>query len=361
MTLPATTNRHSSRRLASSVCLGLTLLLHGGAALGQAGDVGQTEQVVTEVVRTAVERYAKHDLEGARDAFEKAWNLRQHAAIAASLAEVEVKLGRYRDAAGHLSFYLAHVPVGKEGSRADAEQQLNECLEHVGRLRVTVFPAESTLLLDGVTVGRGPAFDLFVEPGTHSLRAEHDGRSSPLQRPTVERKETLNARLDVAPPPPRTSGQDTGRPTAARQARGDQPSDGSDAKFWVLTAGATLSGAAVATGVLYALQARTEDAGADSLLSDIQRRSDYSRVAKGGECNAVPRPAACDGLARQRDDARADRRIALVSFIGAGVLGLATVGAQLFWPQPAPAGAARVSLDLWATPSRQGLTIRGTF
>src|SRR5882724_8409675 len=83
--------------------LGMTFAgaLHGSPAWAQptesetAGQSEDTERAVTELMRTAVARYAKKDLEGAREAFEKAWNLKHHAAIAASLAEVEMKLSRY--------------------------------------------------------------------------------------------------------------------------------------------------------------------------------------------------------------------------------------------------------------------------
>jgi tetratricopeptide (TPR) repeat protein len=45
----------------------------------------------------------------AREYFLKAWELLQHHTIAANLAEVEIRLGLYREAAEHLSFVLAQA------------------------------------------------------------------------------------------------------------------------------------------------------------------------------------------------------------------------------------------------------------
>src|SRR5689334_5323714 len=50
------------------------------------------QKKVTELMRTGVEAYRAGNLEEARGAFEEAWKLRPHAAIAGSLADVEMRL-----------------------------------------------------------------------------------------------------------------------------------------------------------------------------------------------------------------------------------------------------------------------------
>src|SRR4051812_13044301 len=69
-----------------------------------------TKATVKELMHTGVAAYRKKDFEAARTAFAKAWKLKPHSDIAAALADVEMKLGRYRDAAGHWDYYLNYHP-----------------------------------------------------------------------------------------------------------------------------------------------------------------------------------------------------------------------------------------------------------
>src|ERR1700742_4017684 len=110
---------------------------------GNAGDRDASstdDAAIKELMRTGIGEYRKNHLEAARTAFASAWELRHHTAIAASLADVEMKLGRFRDAAEHWQYYLASSPP----DRAEAEAQLAECSKHVGRIDVTVEPAAAT-------------------------------------------------------------------------------------------------------------------------------------------------------------------------------------------------------------------------
>src|SRR5450432_3751077 len=63
-----------------------------------------------ELVRQGSAEYSKQHWEAARASFQKAWELKRHYAIAANLADVELKLGRYREAAEHLEYALANLP-----------------------------------------------------------------------------------------------------------------------------------------------------------------------------------------------------------------------------------------------------------
>ena len=48
----------------------------------------------------------KKDWTAAHAAFLEAWKLNEHYQIAANLGSMEIKLGRFRDAAEHLAIYL---------------------------------------------------------------------------------------------------------------------------------------------------------------------------------------------------------------------------------------------------------------
>lgn len=367
-------HRPSSLRVAASF-LATTLLLGQSRLVlaqgsAQATELGEgTEAAVTELMRAAVARYSKNDLEGAREAFLKAWKLRQHAAIAASLAEVELKLGRYRDAAEHLSFYLAHLPTGKESSRTDAERQLAECKMHIGILQLTVDPLNATVLVDGVVVGNGNSSELFVEPGAHSLHAEKDGRRTPMQRPSVAAGETLDVRLTVPVSMPSAASSPMqvqpqtprSEPPRIAQKRPVAEAD-DDGKFWTVTAGGALTAAAVGVGIMYTVQSNGADVRADELLRQVNRDSDPELVARHGACTADPPPSACSELASARDDAVRSRNIAIGSFVAGGVLGVATVGAYLFWPDEArPSMSKKLTVAPWTVGHARGLMVHGRF
>jgi hypothetical protein len=326
---------------------------------------GMTEPDVTELMRTALARYKQNDLEGARQAFQKAWELRQHAAVAASLADVELKLGRYREAAGHLNFYLANLPPGKETMRTDAEQQLAECKKHLGSVKVEVDPADAMVLVDGSAIGEGPQ-ELLVEPGAHSLQATVSGRLSPKESFTIAPGESRQARLIVAPATAAAAAQQPGpaQPPPQTSAPSNPPpvQDTASTKFWVALGGGAGAAVGIALGVAFTLKSNSKSDHANEVLRQIQSESDPKLVATGGECTATPAPADCGDFASARSDSRQARNIAIGSFIGGGVFALAMVGALVFWPESKPApGSARLTLSPsghWRAP---GLVLQGTF
>jgi tetratricopeptide (TPR) repeat protein len=359
--------------LASFCSLGIAAALHSSPAFAQGSqsptnDASRdTENAVAELMRNGVARYGKKDLEGARDAFEKAWELKRHAAIAASLAEVEMKLGRYRDAAEHLSFYLGRAPVAHDASRADAEQQLEECKKHVGRVTVAVDTPSATVFVDQVRVGAAPLEDaVWLEPGEHTLHAENGGRSSPAVRVTMVEGASLAIRLVLTPTPDKP----TNTPTLASPSQkpvemtapkaADRPSN---VKPWVLAGGGALTAVAVGVGVFYMLRANSDEGEANSTLANLERDADPAVVASKSVCSEYQmRPRECDSVSAKLNDATSGRKVATASFISAGVLGLATVGALVFWPDPTKKSpAALVSVGPWVDGRGRGFQVSGSF
>jgi hypothetical protein len=141
-----------------------------------------------------------------------------------------------------------------------------------------------------------------------------------------------------------------------------RPENHSDAKFWTVTAGGALSGAALTVGVVYTLRANSAGSEGDDLRRQIQRDSDPKRAISGGECAIAPLPAGCAELANARRDAEGKRNLAIGSFVTGGVLALATVGALVFWPEQNQASdSARLSLAPWGTWRAPGFALSGMF
>lgn len=360
--------RTRNSHLAVPFFVGALLAAQSATALAEQPKAGNkqsdaAEPDVTELMRTAMARYAKKDLEGAREAFLQAWALRQHAAIAASLAEVELKLGRYRDAAGHLSFYLAHLPAGKETLRRDAEVQLAECKRHLGSVAVKVEPADAMLLVDGSAVGEGSQ-DLLLEPGEHSLQAVASARLSPKESFSIAAGESREARLVVAQATSATKAQ----PPAASPANPKPPlpprqavEESGNAKLWVVVGGGAATAVGVALGVAFTMKSNSASSHSDEVLRQIQSESDPKLVASRSECASVPALAGCTDYAQARADTRQARNIAIGSFIGSGVFALATVGALALWPDRKPANSGQLTLSPYGGWRAAGLALRGTF
>ena len=370
MACPSARPRPRKTHMAVSLLAGALAAAHSGPALAEQPRSAATKQGdaaepdVTELMRTALARYKQNDLEGAREAFQKAWDLRQHAAIAASLADVELKLGRYREAAGHLNFYLAHLPPGKETMRTEAEQQLAECKKHLGTVDVKVEPADAMVLVDGSAIGEGPQ-ELLLEPGVHALQATAAGHVSPKESFSIAAGESRESRLAVAMVTAAATGEQPGQTqTTPSNAAPPQPpvEDGSGAKLWVALGGGAATAVGVALGVAFTLKSNSKSDHADEVLREIQSESDPKLVATGGECTATPAPAECADFANARSDSRQARNIAIGSFIGGGAFALATVGALVFWPESKPApGSARLTLSPSGSWRAPGLLLQGSF
>ena len=338
-----------------------TALAEQPKAVNKQSDAAEPD--VTELMRTAMARYAKKDLEGAREALLQAWALRQHAAIAASLAEVELKLGRYRDAAGHLNFYLAHLPAGKETLRRDAEGQLAECKRHLGSVTVKVEPADAMLLVDGSAIGEGPQ-ELLLEPDEHSLQAVASARLSPKESFSIAAGESRAAQLVVAQATTAAKAQPPAAAPANPKPPAPQPQpieESSNTKLWVVVGGGAATAVGVALGVAFTLKSNSAASHSDELLRQIQSESDPALVASRGECAAATAPASCADYAQAQSDTKQARNVAIGSFIGGGVFGLATVGALALWPERKPANSGQLTLSPFGGWRAPGLALRGTF
>lgn len=151
-------------------------------------------------------------LKQAYELYRSAWALRRTHDIAGNLAQVELALGKKRDAAEHLAFALAHFPP-TVSARSDRHAKLKKVFEDlrkdVAMLRIQVSVAGAKVAIDGAPVGDAPlAPEVFVDPGTHIVEATLSGYK-PAQAPVQAAKGsaqdvvlTMSADLPVAPPPP---------------------------------------------------------------------------------------------------------------------------------------------------------------
>ena len=184
--------------------------------------VTKSDQIraAAELYRKGKAYYRQGKYEEARAQYEQAFRLSGSYDAAGNLGNVELKLGMYAEAARHLSFSLDHLPPSAEPEKRERaerrlRQGLSKALEHVGRVELAVRPAGATVLVDGQSVGTArSAKTLFLDPGSHTIEARHQGYHSHQRQIAI--KPAAQQRVEIVL-------------TADPAARASAPISGSDA------------------------------------------------------------------------------------------------------------------------------------
>lgn len=270
----------------------------------------------------------------AHASFLAAWRIKPHYQIASNLGVSEIKLGKHRDAAEHLSYYLREAPKTKEKERQRAQGLFDEARAKVASVTIRGLPDGAELKVDGELIGRAP-FDgpVFVGPGSHAFEGRMDGfqvmRASFVASAGEARDLELLLKKDAPPSPP--------APIV--------PARRSLVPGLVLGGGGVVA-AAVGIGLLVGGGSKrsTADALAQGVLGDHQSCVD-------GASNFDAR---CGDI---RDTTLASDRLhnaGVGMLIGAGALATATV---IYFAWPAP----RVSVMPAVAPSGAALWVSGSF
>jgi len=152
--------------------------------------------------------YVQKNWEAARDAYRKSWDIKHHYTIAANLADVEMKMGHYAEAAAYLKYVLANLPESKATERKAAEEQLLECRNHLTVVRVATDVTDATVLVDGRDVGQTPLReDVLLEPGKHVISVTKPGYGETTKELSAEGSKvelTLTLEKASAAPPSQT-------------------------------------------------------------------------------------------------------------------------------------------------------------
>lgn len=146
--------------------------------------------------------YVQRHWEAARDWYLKSWDVKHHYTIAANLADVEMKMGHYAEAAGYLKYILANVPENQVEKRKSAEELLSECRDHLTAVRVATDVTDATVLVDGRDVGQTPLReDLLLAPGKHVISVTKPGYGNQTKELSAEGSQ-VNVTLTFEKPAP---------------------------------------------------------------------------------------------------------------------------------------------------------------
>jgi hypothetical protein len=314
---------------------------------------------VKELMREGVAAYRKKDYERARSAFARALQLERHIEIAAFLAESEMKLALYSEAAEHWEYNLERGGEDHE----EAMARLAECKKHIAQVSVELEPVGADLFIDGVRSERRNK-SLWFAPGTYALEARQGDRRSAETKLTVAAGEERKVQLIVpaaispaappAPPKPRT---------VSLVAPGPAHDEGLQPRTIVVLSGAALTVAAIGLGVYSELQARSADSRRKALINQAsaERPVGASNVCwRNPEMSEIP--SQCSEIADKVDETILFQNLRTASFITAGALGVATVATFFLWPAKSEAERARrPAIAPMIGSDRQGVQFRLRF
>ncbi len=247
--------------------------------------------------------YKKGKLLEAHASFLAAWSLKKHWQIAANLADIELELGKYREAAEHATYYQKNTTPDRHDK---AEALVKRALAQVGTLVVKVDAAGADLLLDDMPVARAPLEDaVFVEPGEHRVTARLPGRADVVQRVTLAAggSQTVSLKLLAPPPPP----QPPIVPRAPNKA--------------IVITGAVATGVGAVTGVVLAVLASGKGSNADAALASL--------TAAGGGDPCQTNASACATIHSDRVMHDTLAKGTVGAFVGTGAIGIATLSYAL--------------------------------
>jgi len=347
----------SVRLHAAARAFGLVVLLAARCVLAEPHDAkapsaagagpADTEQSVKTLMHHGVAEYRKGHLEAARTAFARAFDLKQHAAIAATLADVETKLEQYQAAAAHWAFYLEHLPPERESERKDVETALAECRRHLGMIRVEVDASRARVTLDGAPVVPSPVDEIWVAPGEHTLAAESD-RGAARSVVSVAAGESKTAVLHtltlassyagepVTSAPPKTP--DTAQ--AGSSAHQPEAGAGTGARTAVLIAGGAAAAAAAIVGTTFKVLSLRAGNSADEIDRQLDQAAAEQMLPPSAICSLPAPPVGCSELVKKQSEEERNRKLAIGSFVAAGGLAALTVGAYFLWPSPSKTTAS---------------------
>jgi tetratricopeptide (TPR) repeat protein len=288
--------------------------------------------------------------EAARVAFQQAYALKQHHAVLQNLGQSELRTGHYVEAARHLALFLTDNNAGTAQEREAVRAALAEAETKVGKLVLTVDVEGAEVTVDGDAVGRSPfAAPFYFEPGQRTLRVRRDGYRDVVQTQQIEAGRTTQVKIAMS------SGQGDStvleRPVFPDVA-GDTASGWTPAKTAVIASGAGLAVVALGVGVVFTMKGGSLDSDAQARLESVN-----VQLGQAGCTGAAASSPLCSDLNDLLDRRNAANKVAIGAFIGAGVIGAATIVTAIAWPRSKKA----VALAPAAYVGGGGLMLRGEF
>lgn len=293
----------------------------------------------------------------------QAWQLKQSYDIASNLGQVAYLLGKYSEAAQHVSFALRHYPATGDAEQKQRAQDLLELVrQKVSTLAIRVSPAEAEVFIDGTSAGRASTLppEVFVDPGERTISARFEGDAierAVSAKPGGQYKLELalansNAAAlaasvathpDAPTNPPAEPMEDSSRSGSGLQTK----------HIALIVSGALTVGSGVALGVYASKRSKAE--------SDVEtyRARVEDESSDPNEC-AHSNSEACQDLAEARDDWETSGRAINILIPTTVVLAAGFFATWFFWPSDSD-DPSTTALTPVLTAEHQGLLLSGSF
>lgn len=327
--------------VAASCCFTASAVAQSSKAPAEQPQGDARTDQARELYVKGVALYEQGQFEKAEAAFLAGWGLKKHYQIASNLGACEMKLGRFRDAAEHLAYFLREQPpTGSPDNRKRTQALFDQARAKVGAVVLTASVPGAMVSVDGREIGEAPfPAEVYVEPGTRTFVASHGSYKDAHQ--AIEAKaggtQTVTLTLEALSEPTR------------QPPEGPNPPAGGP-RMPVIITGAVLGGAGVVLGAVFAGLSNAK-------ASDVAAKHD-GIVNMGATAACGPTLSAnCEALQSAKRDQVTFANASAWSFIAAGAVGAGTVIYALAAPRAAKQSGTRV-LPL-VTAGCGGVVVRG--
>jgi hypothetical protein len=269
-----------------------------------------------ELFQKGVKAYEQKKWDQCRAAFLAAFAIKRHQQIAGNLAECELQVGAYRDAAEHAWFFLhALRPDAPAERRTAGETVLANSQRRIGTITLSADADGAEVVVDGHPVGRTPLqAPLFVEPGRHIIEVLHGTRGN--ARETVElaagqaRELAIVVGKNEGGPPP---------PVVPPERRA----------IWPAAVGGGAAGVLLVGGIAFTVVSNGQSRDADAQRAAI--------LGGGGQCVKPPSAfgGGCADIKSKLNSLDTTANAARGMYAAAGVLAIGALTYALF-PGPKP-------------------------
>ncbi|MCB9582818.1 MAG: PEGA domain-containing protein [Polyangiaceae bacterium] len=118
--------------------------------------------------------------------------------IAGNLGDVELTLGKPRDAAEHLEYSYRNWPTGKQEARQRTLERLSQAKKLVGALEISVNVDGAEITVNDTSAGRAPLnHDVFVEAGAVSISVTAPGYATETKTVPVAKGESRKVAIEL--------------------------------------------------------------------------------------------------------------------------------------------------------------------
>jgi hypothetical protein len=357
----------------AALCAGF-LLSQTTVAFAQSPDkaeVAQENKRVRELFRKGSKALESRKYVEAQKVLEEAWSIRQTYDVAAALAQAESELGHYAKAANYLDFCLKNIaPAESEQTLQQLQKAFEDVKQHLAVVRITVNRAGAEVSIGDRSVGTSPLpSDLYLEPGTLSVRARHEGLEA-TDTLVTEAGGQYSLDLSLAEPARAASTPDPVPATPVvpppSTPRDSGLRDGKTPNLVPVVVGGTVLLLGVGTGLGLHFAATSDEQDADKIRARTGPNGCATGSGNSSDC------ASLESLAESQDR---NRNLSTASFV---VAGAALVGTAVYWfwprgkseergratgrsPGAASAGLFEPRLSAAAIPGLTSVTLSGQF